>query len=77
MFLLSGLLQVWAGQWTLKLDLHSRQVEGTPVFWSSSHVLLLGRDGSLWEFGPEEARNFSKTSDDFRGYSASEVRGQM
>ena len=77
LFLLFGLPQVRAGQWTLKLDLHGRQVEGTPVFWSPSHVLLLGRDGSLWGFAPDEARNFSKTSDDFRGYSASEIRGRM
>jgi hypothetical protein len=37
-------------------------------------VHLLGRDGRLWQFPPDKATDFKKTSDSFYGDSPSELR---
>lgn len=62
---------------TIRLRLDGRQVEGHPVAWSDAQVLLLGRDGHLWNFAPSQARDFQKVSDRFRSYSQAEIRGQL
>lgn len=64
-------------RWTLALDLGGVRLEGTAISWSQSQVHLLGRDGRLWSFAPSEARDFSRASDTFRGYSAAEMRSRL
>jgi hypothetical protein len=64
-------------QLMLELTLHGQKIEGTPVRWSSAQVLLLGRDGRLWHFSPDEARDFHKTSDHFRALSVSGIRAML
>jgi hypothetical protein len=66
-----------ADNWTVRLKLQGRSVEGTLLSWSEDRVYLLARDGYLWDFAPEEARDFSKVSDSFRSYSQSELRGRL
>jgi hypothetical protein len=66
-----------AGEWTLKVELGSRWVEGMPITWSRDIIHLLGRDGQLWQFSPSDATNFRKQSDAFRTYSQSELRAQL
>lgn len=61
----------------IQLTLRGQVVEGTPLTWSREQVLLLGRDGRLWEFPPEEAKDFRKTSGRFRSYSPSELRAAL
>jgi hypothetical protein len=61
----------------IELTLHGRKIEGMPLDWSDSKVHLLGRDGRLWDFQPEEASDFQKSADEFRSYSVSELRAAL
>lgn len=63
--------------WMLELKLDGRAVEGTPLGWDDKEVRLLGRDGRLWTFAPDKARDFRKTADRFRPYSVSELRAGL
>lgn len=65
------------GRFTLELSLHGERVEGMPLAWSEQNVLLLGRDGRLWDFRPNEAREFRRTSNSFRSYPASVIESQL
>lgn len=64
-------------RWTLGLDLNGSHLEGWPIFWSSSQVQLLARDGRLMAFSPDKAQRATRLSESFRGYSANEVRAQL
>jgi len=57
--------------------LASRRVEGTPLFWNSNEVALLGRDGHLWSFAPSDVRQFQKRADAFRSLPISELRATL
>lgn len=61
----------------LQLDLDGLELEGLPLSWSKSRVYLLGRDGRLWDFRPQEAKNFQKTKNAFESYSASHMRSEL
>jgi len=63
--------------WMLELTLRGRQIEGMPLAWNAREVNLLGRDGRLWQFAPEEAEDFRKTSNRFQSYSTSELRAML
>jgi hypothetical protein len=47
-----------------------RMLEGQPLSWTSEQMLLLGRDGRLYEFNPKLAKEAQKTSPRFFGYAA-------
>lgn len=61
----------------MQLKLDGRTVEGIPLVWNADQVHLLGRGGWLWEFDPDEATDFRKTSNRFRSYSVSEFRAVL
>ncbi len=61
----------------VELTLKGRKLEGVPLSWNDQEVHLLGRDGRLWQFDPEQASDFRKTSAHFRGYSPSEFRAAL
>ena len=63
--------------WTLELTVRGQKIEGAPVAWNAQQVVLLGRDGQLWRFAPEEATQYRKTADGFRGYSAADLRAAL
>ena len=52
-------------------------LEGSPLFWSQQQVLLLARDGYLWDFKPGEAKEFRKTGFQFRSYSITEMQDRL
>jgi hypothetical protein len=54
-----------------------QRVEGTPLAWSRQQVFLLARDGRLWDFAPDQSRNFRKISSAFSSYSAAEMRAEL
>jgi len=60
--------------WMLELSVHGQRIEGAPVEWNAREVVLMGRDGRLWQFPPDEARDYHKTSDRFYGYSPADLR---
>lgn len=64
-------------KWTMLVSIGDRQVEGTPLTWSNQQVLLLARDGRLWDFAPSEGRDFRKVSSTFNSYSAAEMRAAL
>jgi hypothetical protein len=61
----------------LKFDLPGRTVEGAPLAWSEQTIFLLGRDGQLIEFPPEQAKNPAVLPGGFRSLSQAEIRGQL
>lgn len=65
------------GKWTLELSLHGSRIEGTPLAWSQQNVLLLSRDGRLWDFSPNEAKEFRRVSNTFTSYPASVMESQL
>ena len=77
LLLLVGDAQAGVNEWTLELDLRGRRVEGLPIHWSRESVRLMGRDGYLWEFASNEAKNFRKKSPSFRPYTQGEMRNQL
>ena len=62
---------------TIRLRLGDQRLEGYAAAWSNERVLLLGRDGRLWDFPPRSAQDFSKVTDHFRSLPQSAVRGQL
>ena len=69
--------EVWAKNWTLQLQLHGKMIEGLPISWSKNNVVLLGRDGRLWNFAPQEAQDFHKSDSSFRSYSQAVMRAKL
>ncbi len=70
----------WAApplDWMLELTVRGHRTEGAPVTWNPRQVVLLARDGQLWQFAPEEAVDYRKTSDWFRGYTPSQLRSTL
>ncbi len=63
--------------WMVSLTLPGHEIEGAPLAWDSEEVHLLGRDGRLWQFDPDEASDYRKTSNRFRPYSVSELRAEL
>ena len=63
--------------WMLETSVAGRRIEGMPISWSEQRVHLVGRDGRLWEFGPQEATNTRKTADYFRPLSQAELRAAL
>jgi hypothetical protein len=61
----------------IALTLRGARIEGLPLSWSEEVVHLLGRDGRLWQFPPQEAKNFKKMSTSFRCNSPSEIRAAL
>ena len=66
-----------AEPWTLELELNGEKIEGVPLRWSDSRVVLLGRDGTVWRFAPQQAKNFKKVPGEFRSYQYSEMRARL
>jgi hypothetical protein len=66
-----------AGQTLITLKLHGQAVEGLPLSWNADAVHLLARDGRLWEFRPDEARDFQRSSDTFHSLSVSQLRATL
>jgi hypothetical protein len=64
-------------RWTMLVDIGGREVEGMPLAWSNKQVFLLARDGRLWDFVPNNANRFRKTSSSFSSYSAAEIRARL
>lgn len=64
-------------RFTIFVRLAGRGVEGRPLYWSEEEVVLLGRDGRLWEFHPGQAQDFREVSSSFHGFTAAEQRAVL
>lgn len=65
------------GDWTMAVKLHGALVEGKPLTWDKQSVTLLSRDGRLYNFTTDEAKDVRRASNSFQGYSAAEMRERL
>ena len=61
----------------ISLRIGGQMVEGQPIAWDAKEVHLLGRDGRLWGFSPNEASDWQKTSRRFTPMSISDLRADL
>jgi hypothetical protein len=52
-------------------------LEGAPLSWSDQRVVLLGRDGQLWDFSPDDAENYRKSTSYFVPYTQQEMQQRL
>src|SRR3954469_16567516 len=52
-------------------------LEGKPLSWNSQQMLLLGRDGKLYDFNPKLAKDAKKTSPSYVAYTAAEMKKRL
>lgn len=74
-----AVLTTWASaaDFMFRARVDGTMLEGKPLIWTSNHMKLLGRDGSLYEFDPRKAKEGKKTSPRFFGYSQSEMKSAL
>jgi hypothetical protein len=58
----------------MRTVVNDRVIEGQPLAWASEQILLLGRDGALYDFNPADAKHSKKTAKAYAGYSAGEMQ---
>jgi hypothetical protein len=63
-----------AAEFMFRARVDGRMIEGKPLNWTDQQMLLLGRDGRLYDFNPKAAKEARKTSPRFFGYSQSEMK---
>jgi hypothetical protein len=56
---------------------NDRTIEGQPLAWASEQVLLLGRDGALYDFRPADAKHSKKTAKVYAGYTTGEMQALL
>jgi hypothetical protein len=66
-----------AAEFMFRARVDGKMLEGKPLHWSAQQMLLLGRDGRLYEFNPKLAKEAQKTSPRFFAYSPSEMRTEL
>jgi hypothetical protein len=58
----------------MRAVVNDRVIEGQPLAWASEQILLLGRDGALYDFNPADAKNSKKTAKAYTGYTSGEMQ---
>jgi hypothetical protein len=61
----------------LRCAVRDQLIEGQPLAWTKQQMLLLGRDGVLYEFDPAEAKEAARYGDKFVPYSAAEMKSLL
>jgi hypothetical protein len=61
----------------VEVTLQGRKVEGATLGGPGQGLRLLGRDGRLWQFDPDEVQRLTKVSTQFHPYSLSELRAAL
>jgi hypothetical protein len=77
MLVVSYVSSVTGEEFMFRARVDGRMLEGKPLSWTSEQMLLMGRDGGLYEFNPKQAKQAQKTSPRFFGYSQSEMKTQL
>ncbi len=54
-----------------------KRIEGTPLAANATGIELLGRDGRLWIFPAQAAREAKQVSSSFSGYPATVMKGAL
>jgi hypothetical protein len=66
-----------AAEFMFRADVEGQTIEGKPLSWDATHMLLLARDGQLHDFNPKLAENAKKTGPQFVGYSVAEMKKSL
>jgi Protein of unknown function (DUF1570) len=66
-----------SARFMIEATVAGRRIEGVPLTWSEDRVWLLGRDGRVWDFPPQEATQFRKTAQHFAPYSEREIAAAL
>src|SRR5207302_2086525 len=61
----------------VEATIKGHHVEGGPLAWSDDKVILLARDGEVWDFQPADAENYRKTASAFVPYSLREMQERL
>lgn len=77
MWLLMAGGPAFGAEFMFRARVDGRMLEGKPLTWSAEQMLLLGRDGQLYEFNPKLAKEAQKTSPRFFGYAPAEMKAEL
>lgn len=55
----------------------NRPIDGQPLLWDDQQMLLMGRDGALYDFKPSDAKNAKRYGKGFVGYSTQELQAKL
>ncbi|MEX2316292.1 MAG: DUF1570 domain-containing protein [Pirellulales bacterium] len=72
-----GPLPVRGDEFMFRARVEGRMLEGKPLSWSSEQIVLLNRDGQLFDFNPKTATETKKTSPRFFGFTSSEMKSAL
>jgi hypothetical protein len=61
----------------MRAQVDGRLIEGQPLAWTQQQMLILGRDGVLYDFDPANAKDASRFGQGFVAYSAAELTGLL
>ena len=51
-----------AADFMFRADVKGETLEGKPLTWTANEMLMLSRDGRLYDFDPHDAKNGAKTA---------------
>ena len=61
----------------IRAEFDGRTVDGVPLVLNKQRVILIGRDGYLWDFPRRQATSLKKLSENFSAYSAAQMRASL
>jgi hypothetical protein len=70
-------IRVDAAEFMFRAHVEGQVLEGMPLRWNKQQMFLLGRDGQFHEFDPKLATEGVKTSPQFEGYTAEEMKARL
>jgi Protein of unknown function (DUF1570) len=66
-----------AADFMFRADVNGQTLEGKPLTWTPNQMMMLGRDGRLYDFDPREAKNGAKTGSRFIPFSMPEMKREL
>jgi hypothetical protein len=61
----------------VRFEMKGTKVEGTPLATAGNQVVLIDRDGRLWDFDSRQAAGIQKTTTTFRAHTAATMRARL
>jgi hypothetical protein len=61
----------------VEMTFGGRKVLGRPLAWTTEQILLLGRDGQLWQLSPGEVKDYRQSAAPFGSLTANELRAEL
>ena len=66
--------QAAAANFMFEANFAGRVIEGRPMFWTDTQMVLMGRDGALHTVDPRQAKDARRTGERFVAYTPSQLR---